>query len=366
MKPLVLNIPTIAVTGSAGKTTTKEMIASVLQVKWNTFKSKKTRNQRYHTRLHAKQIKPRHQAVVLEFGLGRKNAGKIHCRYIQPNIGVITNVGSAHFGMLGNSIKSTAEYKSALIRYMKPNGILLINRDDKNSELLQTKNFKGEIITVGINNKADYQAEDVKYLDKGMSFKVKLDDKIKKFFLPAFGLYNVVNALFAIAISYRLKFKPSEIRAGLKKYRAPNCRFNLIKLRDQSFLIDDTYNSNPEAVKAAVDTLLKLGKEKKKIAVLGSMLELGRYSSKGHEEVGKYLSKKVDVICSFGKRAEYIKTGAVNEGHKKVVHFNNRKDLHRWLKKNIGPSTIILVKGSNRMRMRETVNYLKNNFQGSR
>ncbi len=357
--PLIFDIPTIAVTGSAGKTTTKEMIASVLGAKWNILKSEKTNNQRYHTKKYADQIHSGHQAAVLEFGMGRKNAGRIHCSHIQPNISVITNIGTAHYGRLGNSIKSTAQSKSALISYMKPDGILLVNKDDKNYKLLNTTNFKGEIITVGINKKADYQAEDVKYLKKGMSFNVRLNRKKENFFISAFGSYNVINALFAVAISHRLKFKPSEIKAGLKKFKAPNMRLNLIKLRNKSLLIDDSHNSNPEAVKAAVGTFIKLGKGKKKIVVLGSMLELGKYSFKGHEEVGQYLAKNdIDVICTYGEYAKFIKTGAVNAGHKNVKHFLNRDKMHTWLKQNIKPKTAILVKGSNRMNMYSTVNFL--------
>lgn len=363
MNPRILKIPTIAVTGSVGKTTTKEMIASVLNVKWNVLKTLNNRNQINHTKECANKVRFGHQSVVLEFAMGRKDAGKMHCNYIQPNISVITNVGAAHYGKLGNSIQSTAKYKSDLIKYMKPNGILLLNSDDKNSKLLNTKKFKGKIITVGVNNKADYQASDVKFLDSGMTFQLILKHKKEKFFIPAFGIHNVINALFAIVVAHLLHFSPSEIRSGLKNFKIPDRRLTLLKLRSQSLLIDDTYNSNPESVKAAVDVFIELSKGKKKIVVLGSMLELGQRTNHWHKEIGEYLSKKnICIICTYGKEAKFINIGAVKTGHKKAYHFLKRKKLHLWLKQNIQPSTAILIKGSNRMRMNETVNYILRNY----
>lgn len=251
-------IPTIAVTGSAGKTTIKEMLSKVLETKWKVFKSLENKNQPYNTKKHAELIEPNHQAAVLEFGLGRKNAGEKHCKYIQPNISIISNVGHSHFGMLGNSIKKTIEAKSAIIKYMNPHGLLVINKDDYNSSLLKFNNFKGKILTVGIKNTAKYQAFNIRYLKDGMGFHVKLDGNIEYFTINTFGYHNVINALFAIAVAHYLKFSPSDIRLGLSSYQAPKRRLNLIELKDGVVLIDDTYNSNPEASMAAIDVLVQL------------------------------------------------------------------------------------------------------------
>ncbi len=359
MGPLILNKPVIAITGSCGKTTTKEMIASILQTRWTIIKTLKTRNQPRHTKKIAEKVGPHHQAVVLEFGMGRKNAGKKHCRYIQPNMVVITNIGTAHYGKLGNSIALTARHKSALIKQMKPDGILFINNDDINSRLLHTGAFSGEIVTVGIKKQADYRADKVYYLDKGMGFQATLNGKWESFFIPSFGWCNVMNALFAIAVTHRLGFTLAEIRSGLSSYAVPHHRINLHHLPDGVLLIDDTYNANPEAVKAAVDVLVDLGKGKKKIAVIGSMLELGNYSPKGHMDIGRYMVKqKIDLICAFGLKAESICKGVAGARDCSCRHFINRHELHDWLAANIGPSVAILVKGSNRMKMKETVEYL--------
>ena len=365
MEQLKPTIPTVAITGSAGKTTTKEMIASVLETKWQIFKSKKNRNQRHHTKKHAAMIGPEHQAVVLEFGMGRKNAGQTHCSYIQPNIGVITNVGYSHFGMLGNSIKSTAKAKSALIEFMNPDGALFINKDDNNSKLLNKKNFEGRIFTVGINSRADYRAINVEYTERGMQFQVKLDKKLEKLFVPTFGGHNVSNALFAVAVCHYLKFTPEEIRAGLESYQSPPGRLNINKLVGRMLLIDDTYNANPEATQAAIDVLVEMGKGRTKVVVLGDMLELGWFSANGHKKVGKYLAPyKVDFIITFGKKANWIKKGATGAGFpvSRIFSFTEREKMHTLLEELIRPEMTILVKGSHKMKMKTTVEYLLKQF----
>ncbi|MDQ0255351.1 UDP-N-acetylmuramoyl-tripeptide--D-alanyl-D-alanine ligase [Evansella vedderi] len=309
-----------------------------------------------------KSIRPHHKAVILEMGLGRA-AGKYHFRHIKPNFGVITNVGTAHYGKLGNSIKATARKKSAMIKYMNPKGTLLLNNDDENSKLLTKKNFKGKIVTVGIKNKAHYQAKNIQYVNNGMTFQVSLNKKLESFFIPTFGEHNVINALFAIAISRKLGFTPSQIRVGLRRYKAPARRLKVIPLPNNSLLIDDTFNANPQSVKAATDVLMKLGEGKEKIAVLGSMLELGSYTKKGHQEVGRYLAKKgVNKVFVLGKKASWIKKGAIAAGYpsKNVYSFTYREPLHKTLKKYIKPNSVILVKGSHRMYMKDTSEFIAN------
>ena len=148
MNPLVLSIPAIAITGSSGKTTTREFISSILETKCKVLTTTGNKNLPLHTKKTMESFDPSFQAIVLELGLGKQGAGKRHCRYIQPNIAIITNIGTAHFGNLGNNIRSTANFKSALIKYMNPEGKLLFNNDDENSKLLETETFNGKIITV--------------------------------------------------------------------------------------------------------------------------------------------------------------------------------------------------------------------------
>ncbi len=368
MSPLILDIPSIAITGSSGKTSTREMITSVIERKWKILKTTGNFNLPRHTKEMVERYDPSIQAIILELGMGKQGAGEKHCSYIQPNMSIITNIGSAHYGNLGNSLESTAKFKSVLIKNMKPDGILFLNKDDKNSELLDTTTFIGELITVGIENSADYQAREIEYLDDGISLQITLDNVSEKFFIPVFGFHNVYNALFAIATCHRLKFTPSEIRLGLENHKAPIKRLNFIALSNQSLLINDTVNANPESVKTAIDVMIERAKDKKKIVVLGSMLELGDYTVAGHKEVGKYIAeKKVDEVYTFGEDAKWIGISAVAEGcpRRQVHHFENRDNLHRDLKKSIDQNSIILVKGSSLMKMDTTVQYIQNRFMYS-
>lgn len=359
------DIPAIGITGSSGKTTTREILSSILEQKWKVLKNTGNKNLPTNTQQIAESYDSTIDAIVLELGMGKPGAGKIHCSYLQPNISIITNIGTAHYGNLGNSIRSTAENKSALIKYMKQDGLLLLNEDDDNSKLLDTSTFKGEIITIGINKHSDYQASDIQYVQRGMKFKVKLDNKEEPFFIPTFGEHMIYNTLFAVALSHQLGFTASEIRTGLENFQMPIKRLNIIELQNQSILIDDTVNANPQSVKAAFDVQEKLGRGKKRIVVLGSMLELGDYSDEGHIEVGAYLAdKKADAVFTYGRAAKLINKGLLKAGYppEKVKHFNSRDDLHRELKRSIEANSVILVKGSSAMNMNKTVSYIKDRF----
>jgi len=351
----------IAVTGSSGKTATREMIAAVLRRKWKVLATTDNRNLPDHTEQTMLKVTPEHQAVVLELGMGKQGAGERHCRHVTPDISVITNIGTAHYGNLGNSIRSTAKFKSALIKHMNPRGMLLISKDDPNSRLLETRRFSGRILTVGIDKAADYRAEEVRYEPHGMSFVVQLNKRREVFFLPAFGRHNVYNALYAIAIAHQQRFAVADIRAGLAKYQVPVKRLNVHPLRRRSLLIDDTINANPQSMRAAIDVLCQLGRNRRKIAVLGTMLELGEYTERGHVQVGRYAAqKKVDALYTYGEEAKWIARGAAEAGYpaSRIRHFTNRDHLHEALKEQYTDGQVFLVKGSSLTKMDETASHL--------
>lgn len=361
MKTLVLKRPVIAVAGSSGKTTTKEMVASVLKRRWKIYKSTANRNNRQHLRQHAKKIRPSHRAVVLEYGMSARGHLRRSCKIIQPNITIITMVGTAHIGNVGGTVEGLIRAKSGIIFNMKQTGTLLLNADDVNSGQLNTGKFNGTILYVGINNEADYQAVDVRYSRYGMKFRVGLHDIYHDFFIPIWGKHNVYNALFAIAVADHLGFSPRQIKIGLKAYRKPPRRLRVYRRKKRVRIIDDTFNANPNSVKAAIDVLSSIGKGRN-IAVLGSMSELGRYSRRGHKEVGRYLAdKNVTRLFTFGAKARVIGKEAISHGFssQRVAHSSNRNTLHKRLKRTIISGSTVLVKGSHNLRMNKTVQFLR-------
>lgn len=367
-RTLLFQKPVIAVTGSAGKTTTKEMISAILRRRWNIYKSKYNRNFLGNTRAHAKRIKDEHQAAVLEYGMTSSGHIKKHCQIIQPSIGIITNIGTAHIGNFDGLMSGIAMAKSELIRYMKPTGTVFLNRDCPFSREFHKPpyvgRFFGKFITVGIEHEADFQAKHIQVDEWGIRFRcvAKAWWQPEAFFLPMLGEHNVYNALFAIAVAHSLGFSVQQIRMGLQTFRPQQKRLTKHTLPHRVQVLDDTYSSNPDAAKAAIDVLAQVSGGTK-VAVLASMLEMGSYAVEAHEEVGRYVSQKnIDYLYTLGRSARHIARGAIRSGFpaSRVVHCQTKAGLHRHLSKRIRPDTAFLVKGSHRLKMEETVHFLCN------
>ncbi|MCM3743092.1 YheC/YheD family protein [Sporosarcina luteola] len=355
--------PIIAITGSAGKTTTKAFLSSILSKKWNVFESKDYWNTTEHTKKHASEINSSHQAVVLEYGMAYPGVITEHCQIIQPNMSIVTNVGLAHVGNFNGDPRGVAKAKSELIHGMDQYGVLCLNQDNDNSRFLETQNFKGKKITIGIKKPADYRAYDVQYTEQGMSFKLKLQNEEVDLFIPIFGEHHVYNALSAIAIADQLGFSPMEIKAGLL-FKKPPRRLTIYNCKDNITLIDDTVHSHPEGVRAAIDVLVNLGKHRK-IAIIGQMRELGDLREKEYRKVGDYIQKQgIDLLITYGFRTEEIGAQALRKGMAadNIHHFTDREKLHALLKKLIQKGDTILIKGASKTNMFETVKYIDQNY----
>ena len=354
--------PIIAVTGSAGKTMVKTMISAILRERWIVFESKDYYNTVDKTLVHANEIGFIHRAVVLEYGMAFPGALTEHCRILQPNIGVITNVGLAHIGNFEGKIELLAAAKSELIQGMNPLGILLINADDLNSKMLQIQSFTGKILTIGIKSKADYQAKNIEYSKEGMTFTLIHKGNEYPFLIPIFGEHNVYNSLLAIGVADQLGFLPDEMQKGFQTMKKPNHRLAVHRLKDRITVIDDTVHSHPPAVKAAIEVLMLLAKEKK-MAILGSMPELGERTYQDYEDVGQYVAaKELDFLYTFGKSSVHIGEGAIKAGYpaNQVKHYKQSyiKVMHREIVHSIEPGMTILIKGASRLNMYKIVQFL--------
>ncbi|PSK01905.1 UDP-N-acetylmuramyl peptide synthase [Brevibacillus porteri] len=364
VKTLILDKPVIAVTGSAGKTTTKEMIYTILNLRMPTYKSMYNKNFLGNTRAHTKRIRDEHKAVVLEYGIYRSGHLRQHCKIIQPSMGVITNIGTAHIGNFGGDARKLALAKTELIRHMKPTGTIFLNGDCPYSrEFVQQPylgSFTGKIVTFGKEQESDYKAGRTKIEGNGFRFDCSLRGEKESFFVPIPGEHNLYNALAAIAVAHTMGIPVDDIRRGLSLFRGQPKRLTSYRLANNIQVLDDTYSSNPDAAKAAIDVLSQAG-HTTKIAVLASMLEMGQYDVKGHEDVGKYLSQKnVDYLYTLGRSARNIARAAILSGFpaNRVRHCLSKAGLHRRLAKQLKPNTAFLVKGSNRLKMGETVQFL--------
>ncbi|MGG2107256.1 YheC/YheD family protein [Lysinibacillus pakistanensis] len=356
--------PIIAITGSAGKTTSKAFLGSILSRKWKIFESKDYWNTTEHTKKHAEEINASHEAVVLEYGMAYPGIITNHCSIIQPNISIITNIGLAHVGNFDGDIKGVAKAKSELIHGMDQSGLLILNKDDDNSKFLETQQFKGKIITVGIHRPADYKAYDIQYKDVGMTFKIKLQGQEITMYIPILGEHHVFNALNAIAAADTLGFSPVDIQAGLN-FKKPPRRLTIYNCRDNITVIDDTVHSHPQGVRAAIDVLTNIAK-KRKIAIIGQMRELGDLREEEYRKLGEYVYEQdIDLFITYGFRTEEMGAAAraIGMDPAKVYHFLNKDELHALLEKIIEPHDTILVKGASKTNMFETVKFLDDTYK---
>ena len=346
------NIPIVAITGSAGKTSTKDMIGSVLNQKYKVYKTPGNLNGQIGlplSLLEADDV----DIIVLEMGMN--GFGMIHnlTKIAEPDLAVITNIGTAHIGLLG-SRENILKAKLEILDGMKKSAPLAINNDN---DLLQNLQIPNPLIKCGLSLNSDYRAENIKVL-KG---KTNFDISGETISLPLMGDVFVSNALLAIAVGTYFDVPFSLIKKGLETVSISGNRMKIETLKNGATLIDDTYNSNLEALKEALNTL-KEYPGKRKIAVIGDMLELEEFSEKIHRDVGNLpVLNSFDFICLYGDKVKFtleeIKDNI--QLKEKVYYFDTLKSLQEFLEKTIQKEDVILLKASNGMHLKEIVENLK-------
>lgn len=308
--------PIIAITGDAGKTTTKEMIASILQTKYAVFKSYKNGNDLWFTKQYAASIQEEHEAIVLEYGLRFPGDIAKMCSIIPPNIGIITNLGGSHVGNFSGNLQAVAEEKSELIRSLPSKGLLLLNAEDPLSGLLNLHSFSGTILAISLRS----QASQIQYTEKGMSFSVYLDGINHRFDIPIFGSHHVYNALFAIALSHHLGLTPEQIKRGLQKFRPIEGRMCIEYLPSRSFpsirIIDDANSTKAASLPPSFEVLQHVGNGKRiLIFACSSVNDKGIYADKQYEQAGEALKNTaLDHLFVIGSMGKCFAQGAIKGG----------------------------------------------------
>ncbi|MFH1449359.1 MAG: UDP-N-acetylmuramoyl-tripeptide--D-alanyl-D-alanine ligase [bacterium] len=345
----------VGITGSNGKTTTKEMVASILGKKFKVCKSEKSYNNEIGVPLTLLKVSPLHQVIVLEMGMS--NLGEIEnlAQISEPNIGIITNIGQTHLENL-KSLENVFKGKIELLLNLVKDKIAILNADDPYTSKVK-KIFKERIITVGIKNQADYRVINIK-LENDREISFDIEGRAKGIKIKRLGLHNVYNASLALAVGYLFKIDLSLIKEGLLETKYPEGRFKLVKKEGKVF-IDDTYNANPESVKRAIETLLSISKAKRKIVVLGDMLELGEQALSFHREVGKLIAEKreISLLFTLGELGREIGEGAKDNDfpERNIFHFKDKERLILSLQEILKPTDCVLVKGSRLMKMEEII-----------
>lgn len=353
----IIDIPVVAITGSVGKTSTKDLISSVMSEKYKVLKTKGNMNNLIGLPLTILRMKDE-QCLVVEMGMNHFGEISKLTRIAKPTIAVITNIGTSHIGNLG-SRENILKAKLEILEGLQGNTIIINNDNDLLHKWYLQNKDNYNIITVGINAKdSDYVAEDIKCGEEKSTYVLKTKDgRVQNICVPISGEHFILNSLCAIAVGDYYKIPLNRISEGIEKTELTKQRMEILYAKNGATLINDTYNANYDSMSAALKYLENV-KDKRKIAVLGDMLELGNYSKEFHEKIGKEM-KNVDILITVGNNAKFINE---NANVKEKFHFNNNNDAILKLKEIIKKDDIILFKASNSMKFIDIVNSLLNVF----
>src|SRR5438270_520121 len=304
--------PLVGVTGSAGKTTTKEAVAHVLNAQFRVLKSEGNFNNHFGLPLMLLKLEPEHDVAVIEMGMSHAGEIRALARIAQPEVGVVTNVAPVHLEFF-DSLAGIARAKYELIESLPPNGTAVLNADDEYVSQFG-REFKGGVITYGMRSSADMRAENVRTLGaEGSEFDVVMADGREHARLPLVGEHNVLNALAAVAVGVARGLKPSDAVGALASLAPPDKRGQVLQLGN-IMVINDCYNSNPKALGAMVDALAAM-KAGRRIVVAGEMLELGPAGEEMHRAAGRHIAQKeIDVLLGVRGLAQAMVEGARNAG----------------------------------------------------
>lgn len=352
------NIPVIGVTGSSGKTTTKDFIHGVLSGGMKVLKTEGNLNNEIGLPLTLLRLDESCRAAVLEMGMSAPGEIAALAQWAAPNMGVITNIGEAHLEMLG-SVEAIAEAKAELLHSLGSRGTAVLNGDDPRLRELGAR-FEGKVYTYGFDY-GDFRAVAWSKQEESSIFKVRFPGGEEGVFsLPLPGRHLVSNALAAVAAGYLLGVSLEQMRAGLASIQITSGRMQLLTNPAGWKIIDDSYNANPDSVRAALEVLRDMGGVKS-FAVLGDMLELGPVAPEAHREIGRFAARsRIGALVTVGEMGAEIAAGAAAAGLPAAACRSHAEALEA-VKRALPPGSAgwyILVKGSRGMRMETIVRSL--------
>ncbi len=346
------NFPVIGITGSVGKTSTKDIIANVVSQKYKTLKTQGNNNNQIGLPFTIFRLKDE-ETAVLEMGMNHFGEISYLTKIAKPTISVITNVGTSHIGNLG-SRENILKAKLEILEGMDKK-ILVINNDNDmlHKYYLENKdNADIEIHTYGIENESDITAEDITLNENESQFTCNMDGNKFKVKVPVGGIHFVYNALCAATVGKLLGLSEEQIKKGIETFELTKKRMDITELKNGVTIINDSYNASFESMQASLKYLSGLN-AKRKIAVLGDMFELGDFSKELHEKVGEEVVKnKIDVLLCSGENSKYIVESAKKQGMlaENVYYFEDKEELENHIRENWQSGDCILFKASNGMK----------------
>ncbi len=346
-----LDLRVVGITGSVGKSTTKELVAEVLSTRYRTLKSPGNLNNEIGLPLTMLRLGTGYQYAVFEMGFYVPGEIAFLCDIALPQVGVVTNVGTVHAERAGSQ-EAIARGKAELVQSLPqaPQGVAILNFDDPWVRQMEEKT-KARIFFYGLSREANLWADDVMGLGlEGIRFRLHYQGETLHVRIPLIGRHSVHTALRAAAVGIAEGLNWQEILEGLNQGHT-QLRLAAVRSQTGALLLDDTYNASPESMLAALTLLDEL--EGRKVAVLGDMLELGPYERGGHEMVGLRAAQVANILLTLGERAHMIAEAARRVGMKKsaVLEFDEFEPLIEWLKTNLTKDDVVLVKGSHGLRM---------------
>jgi len=342
----LFTIPIVAITGTCGKTTVKEMIKHIGSKSYQVQASESSKNEPRRSFHYLLGINGQTDMAVFETGLGNIGNIKHQCLIYQPTIGIITTIGAHHLDGC-KTLEGYIQAKGEIIEGIAEDGSLILNADDENIKKLSLDSFKGTVIYFSVTNPSDFQAAHVRYAKNGMKFDLIHNGKTYPVFIPGYGEHQVYNALAAIAAAFKMGIEISEAAERLASFQNMERHLEMSAGLNGSTIIDDTWTINPTSVEAALKVVDELGKDKKTILLLGDINRLGDYEKEYHQKVGSMVAQRAyNTLVTIGEKAKEIGRQALEDGFVGNVHqFETVEGVLEMLKDKIDERTLLLIKG---------------------
>jgi UDP-N-acetylmuramoyl-tripeptide--D-alanyl-D-alanine ligase len=353
------SLPVVAVAGSNGKTTVKELLASVLRQKFSTLWSEASFNNDIGVPLTLLRLEKSHQVAVLEAGTNHPGELAPLVQMIRPKFGVLTNIGREHLEFFGD-VAGVAQEEGRLAELLPADGKLFLNGDDVWAEKI-TARTKAQVVRVGLGGKNDWRAEKIRLDKNGVTFRVEAPvvEFSGEYRINLLGRHQVTNALFAIAVGAELGLSREQIQRGLADCQPPKMRLQFWEANGVRVL-DDAYNANADSTVAALETLCDLPLQGRRVAVLGDMEELGAHSEAAHAEIGRRAAELgIGQLFTVGKMSAFTAKAARDAGLTRVIEFADVESALRAVKNFLKPGDVVLLKASRASRLERIAETLK-------